>query len=614
MARVAGGSERLAGSDALTSPYLERHRTDAVGWYRWGEEAIARAREEDRPIFLSVGYATCHWCHAMAAESFADRELAAIVGEHFVPVLLDRQEHPEVDEIYMAATQLLTHRGGWPNTVFLTPRLEPYFAGTYFPPEDRSGVPSFRNVALSMADAWQNRRDDVEAQAAELDRVMGRYLGGGAEPGGRPPAASVAVRALAGLEERFDPDWGGFGRGPKFPTPAALHLLDELAPESDAASRMLAVTLERMARGAVHDHLGGGFHRHATDREWRQPSFEKVLPDNGHLLELYARHHARTGDAEAARVARGIATFLGRELTAPEGGLWSAVDADVAGREGEYYVWTVEGLAAALGAEDAGFLAPILGYHGAPMAADGSYALHLPEPLEEQARRRRMSRGELLAELEPLLDRLRRAREERPKPPVDELILTDWNGTAVRGLAVAGRLLDEPALVERAAAAARFVLGHLRVGDGGDSDSATLGHCRRGETARHPALFADYAELVSGLLALHDATGEEGWLAEAVRLTEEQVDRLGDPAGGFFTAPDRPDLRWRSKPIFDGNLPAANAVAVLNLMELASRTGDRRWLEQAEAALAAFATVAEEQTDAVRMLAVAVHRYHRRAG
>ncbi len=590
---------RLAGE---VSPYLLLHKTNPVDWYPWGEEALERARVEDKPIFLSVGYSTCYWCHVMERESFSDPQVAALMNEHFVNVKLDREERPELDEIYMAATQLLNQQGGWPNSVFLTPQLMPYFAGTYFPPTDRQGMPGFPTVLHSMAEAWKSRRDDVHAQAKELEGAMRRFLEERGAPAAAPPPAAVAERSLEALAGRFDASWGGFGDAPKFPSPANLFLLDELAPEQPEAARMLGHTLDQMARGGLYDQLAGGFHRYATDREWKIPHFEKMLYDNGLLLELYARQHGRTGEDEPARIARETGEFLAREMSAPEGGFWSAVDAETHGHEGAYYVWDLEELEAVLGAEDAGFLATLYGFDRAPFFEDSSYVLHLPQDLEEQARRRRMTRADLLEQIAPLKARLLAARGERERPATDDKVLADWNGMAISGLAAAGRILGEGWMVERAARAADFVWDHLRPG-------GVLHHSWRAGQAKHPAFLTDYVFYVRGLLALHEATAEPRWLERSRALTNEQIERLADPRGGFCVAGEQPDVLFRSREVFDGALPSANAVAVLNFVELARRTGDERWRRLAEATLRAFGALVEQQPDAARMLALAARRF-----
>jgi uncharacterized protein len=594
-------TNRLAGE---ASPYLRLHQHNPVDWYPWGDEALRRARDEDKPIFLSVGYSTCYWCHVMERESFSDPVIARLMNDSFVNIKVDREERPELDEIYMVATQLLAGQGGWPNSVFLTPDLEPYFAGTYFPPADLHGRPGFATVLRSMRDAWQERRADVHAQAESVAGGIRHHLEERAAPTPEVPDSEAARRALSDLERRFDPAWGGFGGAPKFPTPSNLLLLQELVPESPKAAEMLDATLDRMARGGIYDQLGGGFHRYATDREWKVPHFEKMLYDNAWLLELYAAHAARTGDPQSRRVVEETAAWIDREMTGPEGAFWSALDAETDGHEGAFYVWTRQELTAALGEEDATFLAPIYGCDGMPFFEGSHYVLHLPERLEELADKRRTTLEALLADLAPARARLLAARRERPALRTDDKVLADWNGMAIHGLAVAGRLLDAPDLVAHAASAARFVLGALRGEDG------TLLHAWRAGRGKVPALLGDYACMTRGLLALHDATGEAAWLESAIALTTEQVARLADVDGGFFVAAEAPDVMVRSKEIFDGAVPSANAVALLNLLRLSEVTGDAAWRDRAAAGLRAFGSVVAERPSAAPMLAVAVVRYH----
>ncbi|HEX4952096.1 MAG TPA: DUF255 domain-containing protein [Thermoanaerobaculia bacterium] len=605
MSETSGRKNRLAQE---SSPYLLLHQSNPVDWYPWGEEAIARARAEDKPIFLSVGYSTCYWCHVMERESFSDPEIAALMNKTFINVKVDREERPDLDEVYMAATQLLTGQGGWPNSVFLTPDLEPFYAGTYFPPRERYGRPGFGSLVIALGDAWKNRRSQIETQAEEVTGALGRHLEERLPPSDKLPGQGVADAALASLSRRFDREWGGFSQAPKFPTPSNLLLLHELAGENPEAAAMLATTLDRMARGGLFDHLGGGFHRYATDREWRVPHFEKMLYDNGLLLEVYALEHARTGDPELARVARETVTFLLAELAAPEGGFRSAIDAETNGKEGAYYVWARAELEAALGPEDAAFLAPLLGFAGPPFFEDHHYVLHLPLPLADLATARRMGREQLLAEMLPALARLKAVRDGRPRPLVDDKVLADWNGMAIAGLARAGRVLGEPAWVARAAAGARFVLSALRPAGG------PLHHTWRQGQARREAFLSDYVHVVHALLVLAECEGSPEWLAKARELTDEQIRRLADPEGGFYTAAASRDLLFRTREVFDGATPAANALAVLNLIELAQRTGEASYRERAERALRAFGLLLERFPEGSRMLALAARRYARAFG
>jgi len=560
-----------------------------------------------------VGYSTCYWCHVMERESFSDPAIAEAMNRGFVNVKVDREERPDLDEIYMTATQILTGHGGWPNSVFLTPDLKPFYAGTYFPPEDRYGRPGFASLVRDLEEAWEKRRTEVEGQAEELTGAMRRYVEERAQPGTAPPPADVFERALTGLGKRFDTEWAGFGGAPKFPTPSNLWLLlaaaeggDRLAP---AAADMLHASLDQMARGGIFDQLGGGFHRYATDRAWRVPHFEKMLYDNGLLLEVYAREHGRTKDPEMARVVRETVAFLEREMSLDGGGFASAIDAETEGREGAYYVWRRQELMDVLGAEDFEFAAPLLGFAGVPFFEDEFFVLHLPERLDVQAKRRRTSREDLLAELDPLREKLLDARYQRPRPLTDDKVLADWNGMAIRGLAVAGRLLGEAGYVGRAAAAADFVLENLR-------RDGRLHHAWRGGEAKVPGMLSDYVYLVRGLLGLHRASGEARWLDAAAELAEEQEEHLADGRGGYFVAEERDDLLLRSKEVFDGAVPGANAVAVLNALELAAATGGeaaQTWRHRARAALAAAAPLVEQFPDGGRAMAVAVRRWHETA-
>jgi uncharacterized protein YyaL (SSP411 family) len=601
MSKSARRANRLSDSN---SPYLLLHQHNPVDWYPWGEEALARARREDKPIFLSVGYSTCYWCHVMERESFSNGSTAELMNRGFVNIKLDREERPDLDELYMLATQVLTGHGGWPNSVFLTPELKPFFAGTYFPPEDRPGLPGFPRVLESMMEAWRSRRGDVNKQADEVAEALGRHFEERPEPSPRAPTSEVAERSLAALKSSFDPSWGGFGGPPKFPTPSNLLLLLEFSDSDREAAGMLETTLDNLVRGGIYDHIGGGFHRYATDREWKIPHFEKMLYDNGLLLELLACQWESTADQQAARAVRQTAGFLAREMTSEEGGLYSALDAETEGREGAFYVWTRQDLLETLGEENFGFLAPLLGFDRPPFFEGTHYVLHLPFRLEEQAERRRMSVEDLLAEIEPLRWRLLETRERRRRPLTDDKILTDWNGMAIAGLATAGRLLRDRSMMQQAEQAAEFLLTRLRPAPG------QLLHAFRNGAAHTPAFLSDYVFVVRGLLSLYRATGTQRWLETAQELTEEQLLRLGDPRGGFFNAAESDDLLVRAKDAFDGAVPAANAVAVLNLIELERLAGGGSWGERAAVSLRAFAPLVNRVPEAARTLSLAARRFH----
>ena len=590
-----------------SSTYLRSRAGDPVGWWPWGDEALDRARRENKPIFLSSGYQTCKWCHTMARESFGDRLVAERLNREFVCILLDREEHPEVDEIYMAATQLLTHRGGWPNTVFLTPDLGPYFAGTYFPSDDRPETPGFLTVVESMAHAFRERREDVEEQARELVEVMGRYLGGlpSADAGAvaRPVTGEpLAARSLQAMEATFDPENGGFGGAPRFPRPAHLLLLLELAERHEKAARMLDLTLDAMSRGGIFDHLGGGFHRHAREADWRIPSFEKTLADNGWLLEIFARRQQQVPTAELATVVRRTADFLLSELLLPEGGFARGLDGSSHGHEGAYYIWSLAEIVEAVGAENAGFLAPLLGFDGEPSFEEDFYVLHRPRSPREQAARRRMTTEQLRREEAPMLDSLLARRRDRERPALDSRRFVAANGLAIAGLAAAGTALADPDLVRRAGEAASSLLAGARAG-------GTLQRSWGEGSPSRPALLADYAFLSRGLLGLFEATGEDRWLEAAEDLAREQWQRLGDPESGFFNAPARRDLVVRSRDVFDGAQPSAFGQAVLSFHELARHgAGTEPWGQRARQALESVRPVLAERAEGTWSLALAALR------
>jgi len=568
-----------------SSPYLLLHKDNPVDWHAWGEEAFTLARQEDKPIFLSVGYSTCYWCHVMERESFSDPEIARQLNEGFVCIKVDREERPEIDEIYMGATQLITRSGGWPNSVFLTPDLKPFFAGTYFPPEDARGRPGFPRVLQSLRQAWLFRRTELLRQAEMVAQAMEQHLAPPRGGGGALPGTELAESTQAALAARFDPQWGGFGHAPKFPSPANLFFLLERA-SSDEAREMLVVTLDAMARGGLMDQLGGGFHRYSTDAAWLVPHFEKMLYDNAALARLYAEAAPLAKDAGFERVARLTLDFVLRELTGDEGGFLSAIDAETDGHEGAYYTWTASELEAALPGKEGGLFRGVHGLEGEPTFEHDRYVVYVPTSYPEQARALGLSEAELLQRLEPQRRALLAARNRRERPLVDDKVLADWNGLMIGALARAGALLREPRYTAAAERAARFVLEQLR-----DPASGTLFHVWREGQGRVAALLDDYAFLVEGMLELHAATGEVLWLRDAVRLCEEQEQRLGDPVGGgYFAAGADPRLLVRAKPAFDGAVASGNGTSARNAVELAKRTGERVHRQRAEATLGAFAS------------------------
>jgi len=517
-----------------TSPYLLQHAGNPVDWYPWGEEALARARGEDRPILLSIGYAACHWCHVMERESFEDEGTAALMNERFVNIKVDREERPDLDAVYMEAVVALSGQGGWPMTVFLTPDGEPFYGGTYFPPEERHGLPSFRQVVTSIGDAWQERRDDVARSAAQLVEAVRHSASLRASK--EPLSEYLVGEAVRGIGQQFEPAFGGWGRAPKFPNAPVLEFLLRRGE-----TEMVVKTLDEMARGGMYDLLGGGFHRYSVDERWLVPHFEKMLYDNALLAPAYLHGWLVTGEARYRRICEETIDYLLRELLLPEGGFASAQDADTDGVEGLTFSWTPE--------------------EGAPA--------ELLEPFEHG---RFILRGELDPELK---ERLFEQRELRPKPLRDDKAIASWNGLALAALAEGGRRLERPDWIEAAVRLGEFVLGPLSSADGG------LERSYREARTSGAGFLDDYANVAHGLLELHVATGGLRWLEEANRLARLAVERFGDEEhGGFFLAPGD-ELVARTKPLDDHPLPSGNSMLAHVLLRLARIYGDDELERQA---------------------------------
>jgi uncharacterized protein YyaL (SSP411 family) len=517
---------RLAGE---TSPYLLQHKDNPVDWYPWGEEALARARDEDRPILLSIGYAACHWCHVMEHESFEDSETAALMNEQFVSVKVDREERPDLDAVYMDAVVALTGHGGWPMTVFLTPAGEPFFGGTYFPPAPRHGLPSFRQVLEAVAQAYRERRAEVGRSAAQL--VESVRSSSELAPSNEPLTDSVLSEAVRGLARSFDPEWGGFGGAPKFPPASALELLLRRGERE-----LVTKTLDAMAAGGMYDLVGGGFHRYSVDEQWLVPHFEKMLYDNALLVPAYLHAWVVTGDERYRRVVEETCDYLLRDLTLPDGGFASSQDADTEGVEGLTYTWT----------EDEGVPAGLL------------------RPFESG---RAIIRGELDPELKA---RLLEERSRRPQPGRDDKAIAAWNGLALAALAESARRLPSNRLLLAAEALAEFLLSALSAPDG------RLYRTWREGQASIPGYLEDYADVAHGLLELHVASGELRWLEEANRLARLAVELFADDErGGFFmTAHDAEQLVARKKDLDDNPVPSGNSMLAHVLLRLSRIYGD----------------------------------------
>jgi uncharacterized protein YyaL (SSP411 family) len=587
-----------------SSPYLLLHARNPVDWYPWGPEAFARAKKEGKLIFLSIGYSSCYWCHVMERESFANPEVAKLLNQWFVCIKVDREERPDVDHIYMTALQVMNQRGGWPLSMFLTADGKPIAGGTYWPREDREiegeKVHGFKSIVKFMH-TWQtDKPEEVRDRAERVAKATADVLASSARG-----LALIDLKrdlvdsAIADLKEEFDPTYGGFGsrarrfQGTKFPVPPYLELLLHEAARTRSAELldMVDVTLDHMARGGICDQLGGGFHRYSTERTWTVPHFEKMLYDNAQLVAVYARAYRQTKKPLYRRVVEETLTYVCREMTAPEGAFYSALDAETNGEEGRFYVWTNKELNAALTVkDDAAFIKKIYGADSGPNFEEKYHILVLPRPLAETAGELKLTEEQVLARLTPLRQRLLDVRAKRPRPLLDTKILTGWNGQMIAGYAVAGQLLQEPSYTAAAVRAAEFVLKHLRTKEGRLLRTYGAAPGKEPE-ARLNAYLDDYAFLADGLLCLHDATGDKKWLDEAKALTDTMVQWHGDKkgAGFFYTSNDHEKFFARAKDDHDSVQPSGNSVAARNLVRLWTKTGDDRYRALAEKTFKAFA-------------------------
>jgi uncharacterized protein len=544
-----------------TSPYLRQHSDNPVDWLPWGETALRRAREENKPLLVSIGYSACHWCHVMERESFEDAEVADVMNQHFVCVKVDREERPDVDAIYMEAIQAMTGQGGWPLNVFCTPGQVPFYGGTYYPPQQRFGLPSWRQVLDAVADAWTRESERIIETS---DQVRARLAGAAAlTPSDAPFDAAAVDQAVENLRALYDPQWGGFGtNGPKFPPSSAIELL-----LARSEHEMALETLRKMARGGIHDQVGGGFARYAVDRTWTVPHFEKMLYDNALLARAYLHGWLVSGDDELREVCARTLDWTLREMRGPEGMFYSALDADSEGVEGKFYVWTVHELIAALGPD----AEAAIDWFGASDEGnfEGSNVLEAWGPAPDEETRERIR------------SRLLELRAQRVWPGLDDKRLTSWNALMIGALAEAGAVLDREDYVHAARSCALAVLRVHR-----DSDGRLL-RTSDGEHAKLNAYLEDHAFLVEALLTLYESTFEPAWFAEARALADTMIARFGDPEyGGFFsTSDDHETLVARRKDLEDSPIPAGNSSAALGLLRLAALTGEASYEEHAHGVL-----------------------------
>ena len=587
------------------SPYLMQHAHNPVDWYPLGEEAFAKAKKENKVIFLSVGYSTCHWCHVMERESYSDPELAKILNADFVSIKVDREERPDIDNIYLTFVETTTGNGGWPMNVWLTPDLKPFVGGTYFPAKDSNGKPVFKNMLLQVADAWKRRRDEIVASSKEITSQLQKFVQS-SNSSGQTVSRDILQKAYNVLAQSFDTEYGGFGNAPKFPRPVVLNfLLHTYAASPDSvngkhALEMTLFTLRKMAAGGIHDHLGGGFHRYSVDTVWHVPHFEKMLYDQAQLASAYLDAYQITHDSFFATIARDILDYVQRDMTGPDGGFYSAEDADSlvqAGKpdraEGAFYVWTKDEVDHALGPERAKVFDYVYGVEAKGNAADsdtsgelaGKNVLIERHSVEDAAREFNSREDPVRQLLEESRKLLLEARNQRPRPSRDDKVVTSWNGLMVSAFARGARVLNEPRYLKTATRATDFVQTKLYR----QSDDTLLRTYREGES-KIDGFTDDYAFFIQGLLDLYEASFDSRWLDLASTLQERQNVLFWDKKGGayFTTTGKDPNLFLRSKGDFDGAEPSANSISALNLVRLSWFFDNKDWHRMAEQAINAF--------------------------
>jgi uncharacterized protein len=592
-----------------TSLYLKQHAHNPVDWYPWGPEALERARRLDWPIFLSIGYSACHWCHVMEHESFEDPETAAFLNARFVSIKVDREERPDLDQIYMMAVQRLTGQGGWPMSVFLTPELKPFYGGTYFPPRDQYGRPSFRRLLQGIIEAWKGRRQEIDEASETLTEDLRRLCEIRTTRENLEP--ELLQNAARGLRSVFDPTFGGFGGAPKFPHSMDLRLLLRAWQRFDdeTALQMVRVTLDRMADGGIYDHVGGGFHRYSTDDRWLVPHFEKMLYDNALMTMAYVEAYQATASPLHRQIVEETLAYVRREMTAPDGAFFSTQDADSEGEEGKFYVWTLEEVEALLGKEDADAFAYVY-----DVSAEGNWEggniLHRSKTMDQDARLLGLPVEELERRLVRSKASLYEARSRRVWPGRDEKILTSWNALMIEAFAQAAQALDVPAYADAARRAARFILDHLRTPEGRlqRTGSADAGTSKKDYVN---AYLEDYAFLVNALTTLYEATFEPTWVDHALALCRIMLDEFWDHShGGFYYVGTKQEsLIARTKDLHDSSIPSGNSVAALALLRLYHLTGQAELRDKAEKTLKLFAGLMASSSSAAGQMLIALDYY-----
>ncbi len=568
-----------------SSPYLLQHANNPVQWYPWGDEALARARRDDKPIFLSIGYSACHWCHVMEHESFENQEIADFLNEHFVSIKVDREERPDIDQIYMQAVMAIHGHGGWPLSAFLTPEQQIFYGGTYWPPTARGQMPGFDQVIRGVLDAYQNRRDAVNQQSQQITQMIRAAAAAPVEQ--RAIDASLIELATTELLRQFDSTHGGFGGAPKFPHPMDLKLLLNVvqhgtgllgkSPPRDQLLQMVQLTLQKMARGGIYDHLGGGFARYSVDARWLVPHFEKMLYDNAQLASVYLQTGRLTENSFYDHVAQETLDYVLRDMTDPAGGFYSTEDADSEGEEGKFYVWSRSEVLDVLGAESGPRFCELYDVTETGNF-EGKSILNLPVSLEAFADQRGLDLGDLQVEMQSARQQLLRQRNQRVPPGKDDKVLVSWNALAIDALARAAVQCDDSRYLQAAVASGQFIWNQMR------DDEGRLLHTWRQGTAKLKAYLDDYAYLIVAFHSLYQASFDGRWIDRAVELAETMVDRFADShtGGFFFTADDHEKLLARTKDYQDSSVPSGNAMAALGLLRLGRLCGNSRYIELAE--------------------------------
>jgi uncharacterized protein YyaL (SSP411 family) len=565
------------------SPYLLQHAHNPVDWYPWGEEALSRAKKEDKPILLSIGYSSCHWCHVMENESFEKEAIAGIMNEHFINIKIDREERPDLDELYMNAVQVMTGSGGWPMTVFLTPDLVPFHAGTYFPPEDRGGMPGFPKVLVTVSNYYKTHQEEIIKMEAQMKNALHQIVE--IVPSQEAMSDKVLAKAFNALENQFDPIYGGFGNAPKFPSSMTLSFLLRYwkSTGSKKALEMVEKTLEKMANGGIYDHLGGGFHRYSVDERWLIPHFEKMLYDNALLSRTYFEAYQASQKKRYRRVGEEILNYVLREMKSPEGGFYSTQDADSEGKEGKFYVWTRDEIKEVLGKEKG---TPFCAYYGVGLQGNfegGASVLSIASTLEKVSQLYGMSTTDLEKILEEGRQELYAEREKRVRPGRDEKILTSWNGLMISSFVDGFKVTGNEHYLNGAKEAALFILHEMRK-DGHLMRVFNKGKCQvKGYSE-------DYAFFTQALIDLYEATFETGWLKEADDLNRRMIQQFWDERNGgfFFTGKENESLIAQSKNPYDNAIPSANSIAAFNLIRLGYLTGEESLKQKAEQTLHLF--------------------------